>query len=710
MPSLVTSRTGSSTSSSSGSKLTNGFSRVNSFRRDWGNDDEEEKEKEPVKASSLKGSSEVIEVIDWSPSPDRVKRKGNLQPLPSVLPQPNFSSSTSSKSSTSNPFSKPSTTKSDLLPPSTTTLTPAERRRKAMREAMSNPPPSLPPSAQQQSEASTSASASTNSTQTHIKSNVNTNEFVSASSQLRGLEKPTVKELPSLPSLTKRALPWEEEHTTSKKAMTRTSSAGKSAGPSLNIKQKVALSAEQQKVMQLVVSEGQNIFFTGSAGTGKSVLLRELITNLRKKFASAPDAVAITASTGIAACNIGGVTLHSYGGVGLAIEKPEILVGKLRKNKKAAARWQRTKVLIIDEVSMVEGQMFDKFCKVAQMIRKNPKPWGGIQIVVTGDFFQLPPVTKGNTMPKFCFEADMWQETIHMSVNLSKVFRQKDPRFIDMLNEMRFGKLTPQSIQAFRGLSREVRYDDAIEPTELFPRREDVDRANQTRLNQLNTDGYSYASTDGGHLTDPIQREKLLSNFMAAKFLELKVDAQVMLIKNMDETLVNGSMGRVVGFCHKPFYFSDSTGKWAPDADLEDVDEEERFKRLKLRSAYDDKAASGLVKPSPVVRFNVPGGTRDLLVEPDNFKVELPSGEIQASRSQLPLILAWAMSIHKSQGQTLDRVKVDLGKVFEKGQAYVALSRATSLEGLQVLGFNPDKVMAHRKVAQWSSQLKDLNV
>jgi len=178
------------------------------------------------------------------------------------------------------------------------------------------------------------------------------------------------------------------------------------------------------------------------SGTGKSVLLREIIKNLRKKYATAADAVAVTASTGIAACNIGGVTLHSFGGAGLAIEKPEVLVSKIRKNKKASARWLRTKVLIVDEgesllecseirlneaVSMVDGDLFDKFCKIGQMLRKVPsKPWGGIQIIVTGDFFQLPPVTKGGGQPKFCFEAQTWDETIDLSVNLTKVFRQKD--------------------------------------------------------------------------------------------------------------------------------------------------------------------------------------------------------------------------------------------------------------------------------------------
>ncbi|OCF36037.1 ATP-dependent DNA helicase PIF1 [Kwoniella heveanensis CBS 569] len=708
MPSLLTSRAGTGSTT-----YTNGhrsLSRVNSFKREWGDDDE------PKAESSLKGSSGVL---DWSPSPDRVKRKGNLPPPPSAPPQPKFTSS--------NPYAAPARsstfafTSTSSSPSSTET--PAERRRKAMMASFSqnvDPAPSTsstaPTSAQKPTPSAGSSShpSSSSASRSHGGSAIPSQNFVSASSKLRDLDTPQVRqELPSLPTLPKRALPWEEEHTLSKKAMTRTGSGGKakvvSTGPTLNIKQKVTLSAEQQKVLSLVVGEGKNIFFTGSAGTGKSVLLRELIKNLRKKYTTAPDAVAVTASTGIAACNIGGVTLHSFGGVGLAIEKPEILITKLRKNKKAAARWQRTKVLIIDEVSMVDGEMFDKFCKLGQLIRKNPKPFGGIQIVVTGDFFQLPPVTKGGAVPRFCFEAQMWDETIHMSVNLTKVFRQKDQRFVDMLNEMRFGKLTPKSIEAFRSLSRPIDYTDNIEPTELFPRREDVDKSNGTRLKQLNTDGYSYAAIDGGAVTDPVQREKLLANFMAPGFLELKVDAQVMLIKNVDESLVNGSMGKVIGFDWKSNNF-DTSGRWDPDAVYQGMDEEEKYKQKKLEEALREKISSG-AKPWPVVRFNIPGGgTRDMFVEPDTFKAELPNGEVQASRAQLPLILAWAMSIHKSQGQTLDRVKVDLGKVFEKGQAYVALSRATSLEGLQVLGFTPQKVMAHRKVAIWSETLKDLNV
>lgn len=203
------------------------------------------------------------------------------------------------------------------------------------------------------------------------------------------------------------------------------------------------------------------------------------------------------------------------------------------------------------------------------------------------------------------------------------------------MNEMRFGKLSASSIAAFKALSRPIHYTDGIEPTELFPRREDVDRSNGSRLDALNTDGWSYASTDSGAVTDPVQREKLLSNFMAPQTVFIKVNAQVMLIKNVDETLVNGSMGKVIGFCHKPLYFTDSSGRWQEDGDLDGLDDEEREKKLKLRSALMAKMATG-IKPLPVIRFKVPGGgSRDMMVEADIFKNELPNGEVQASRSQV---------------------------------------------------------------------------
>lgn len=455
----------------------------------------------------------------------------------------------------------------------------------------------------------------------------------------------------------------------------------------------VFLSQEQSQIKSLAVNDGKSLFYTGSAGTGKSVLLREIIKDLRKRYLKSPDAVAITASTGIAACNIGGVTIHSFAGIGLGIDKAEDLAKRVKMNRKASSRWLRTKVLIIDEISMVEADLFDKLAQVGSIVKKDPLPFGGIQVIVTGDFFQLPPVTRGGQV-KFAFEAEFWKQTINHTFNLTKVFRQRDQDFIDMLNEMRFGQLSPKSVQKFKQLARPIRYEDGLEATELFPRREDVDRSNSGRLSRLNTQAEEYAAKDGGSLKDLNQRQKMLANFMAPERIVLRIDSQVMLIKNVDDTLVNGSMGRIVRFVDQATY------------------SKEQGQDVTVLGGN-----SGMKKPVstvggtryPLVEFLLPNGSmRPCLVMPEVWKVELPDGEVQVSRTQLPLILSWAMSIHKSQGQTLERVKVDLGRVFEKGQAYVALSRATSLDGLQVLNFNPSKVLAHPKVIQWSKTLQTL--
>lgn len=300
---------------------------------------------------------------------------------------------------------------------------------------------------------------------------------------------------------------------------------------------------------------------------------------------------------------------------------------------------------------------------------------------------------------KFAFDAEMWGQTIKQTFNLTKVFRQRDPEFVDMLNEMRFGRLSPKSILKFKGLSREIVYEDGLGATELFPRREDVERSNARRMNGLSTEVHMYKASDGGAITDQAQRDKMLSNFMAPGFLQLKVDSQVMLIKNLDETLVNGSMGKVLKFV--------DPADLSALHELDDYGEKPSSKPVS-KNAKDAKSIGGRQK-LPIVEFLQPnGGRRRVIVQPEVFKVELPNGEVQVSRTQLPLILAWAMSIHKSQGQTLERVKVDLGRVFEKGQAYVALSRATSLGGLQVLNFDPSKVLAHKRVVEWTRTLQTI--
>ncbi|KAK9254089.1 PIF1-like helicase-domain-containing protein [Lipomyces tetrasporus] len=190
---------------------------------------------------------------------------------------------------------------------------------------------------------------------------------------------------------------------------------------------KIFLSEEQRLVIRLVCEERKSVFFTGSAGTGKSVLLREIISTLRRKHSRDYEAVAVTASTGLAACNVGGVTLHSFAGFGLGKEDLPTLVKRIRRNKKAMQRWLQTKVLIMDEISMVDGELFDKLEAIARQIRNRDSPFGGIQLVVTGDFFQLPPVPDyGKKTSSFAFEANSWNIAIPETICLTQVFRQKD--------------------------------------------------------------------------------------------------------------------------------------------------------------------------------------------------------------------------------------------------------------------------------------------
>ncbi|KKA19930.1 DNA repair and recombination protein pif1, mitochondrial [Rasamsonia emersonii CBS 393.64] len=475
------------------------------------------------------------------------------------------------------------------------------------------------------------------------------------------------------------------------------------------------LSDEQRSVLEAVVDKGKSIFFTGSAGTGKSVLMREIIKKLREKYRREPDRVAVTASTGLAACNIEGVTLHSFAGIGLGKESAQELVKKIRKNQKARNRWLRTKILIIDEVSMVDGDLFDKLEEIARRIRNNGRPFGGIQLVVTGDFFQLPPVPEsGNREAKFAFSAATWNTCIEHTVLLTHVFRQKDPEFAEMLNEMRLGKISQRTIDAFKKLSRPLDFHDSLEATELFPTRAEVDNANGLRMSKLSGETMTFHAVDSGTIQDPQVRDKLLANCMAPPVIHLKKGAQVMLIKNMEDTLVNGSLGRVVAFMDEATfdYYRENEDEFVEDAGYLSDEEKAARARKRIRALAHKEKEDGIntSRKWPLVCFVQPDGTeRHLLCQPETWKIELPNGEVQAQRQQVPLILAWALSIHKAQGQTLQRVKVDLGRVFEKGQAYVALSRATSQAGLQVFGFDPKKVMVHPKVIEFYRNLTNIN-
>lgn len=308
-----------------------------------------------------------------------------------------------------------------------------------------------------------------------------------------------------------------------------------------------------------------------------------------------------------------------------------------------------------------------------------------------------------------------------------------------MLNEMRFGTLSAQSIRVFQSLTgqSEMEKESKMPATALYPLRQEVERANAEHLVKITHPTHTFEAIDGGTLQGE-QRTKALDNFMAPNKLRLKVRCQVMLIKNIDESLVNGSIGTVLTFLAAKDYNKAQYGgmNW-DDVDVDKMTEEDVFKQINAkywdatngssgarreesgevdeemaammselqdRIAKEDKkekvARSRSSSPEkaeptkyPIVRFLVAGGRyRTMHVTPEVWKNEHPNGEVVASRTQVPLILAWAMSIHKSQGQTIPIVKIDLGKVFEKGQAYVALSRAVSKRGLQVLNFDPAKV------------------
>ena len=244
-----------------------------------------------------------------------------------------------------------------------------------------------------------------------------------------------------------------------------------------------------------------------------------------------------------------------------------------------------------------------------------------------------------------------------------------------------------------------------------FPTRSEVDAANNSRLRNLSGKSLEFVAEDGGSIVDKVQRDKLLSNCMAAQSLVLKKDAQVMLIKNIDDSLVNGSVGKVMAFMdEKMFDIYHEDGEDFEALEAMDTDDEQMSEsRKKLRAMIRKDHAGDTARILPMVRFDLADGTsRHLLCQRESWKIELPNGEVQASRTQVPLILAWALSIHKAQGQTLERVKVDLGKIFEKGQAYVALSRATCQEGLQISRFDSKKVMAHDKVRGFYNSLESV--
>jgi len=390
-----------------------------------------------------------------------------------------------------------------------------------------------------------------------------------------------------------------------------------------------------------------------SLGTGKSFLTRIIIDRLRKLHGE--DAVAVTAPTGIAAYNISGQTIHSFAGFGTGQGDVQSLINRINGYSVARERWKKTKVLIIDETSMLHRDLFDKIDVIAKSIRGNLQPFGGLQVILVGDFYQLPPVSENEYDPSdvYAFNAAAWDNTIDRTFNLTQVFRQKDERFIEMLNNMRIGELTQENINMIRKLDRPLNIPNGLTPVMLFSKRDEARRENARRLAALpDNKMHTYEASDWG-ITDQNKKD-LDKKCMYPTTLSLKIGAQVVLLKNISKELVNGLTGIIKEF-------------------RVNMDEE----------VY------------PVIKFS---NGIECVIGREKWTQENSSGKVIAEREQVPLLLAWAMTIHKCQGLTLDWVEVDLKSVFAYGQAYVAFSRARSLDGLRIMNFDPRKCIASGKV------------
>ncbi len=396
--------------------------------------------------------------------------------------------------------------------------------------------------------------------------------------------------------------------------------------------------------------DGRNLFLTGPAGTGKSYAVHVLFKFL--------DEMEIfygkTATTGVAALNIGGTTIHSWSGMGLADDNGMALLEKVSDNSKAVNRIKACKVLVIDEVSMAKSDLMDKLDIVCQFIRNNERPFGGIQVVLVGDFMQLPPVFKGFEAELFAFDSQAWGDAKVKTVHLTEIVRQHDePHFAAFLNEVRMGKA--KNYDVIKECFDRVFPDDGIRPVRLFCKNIDVDAYNKSELNKLPGKLHSYYSTDEGSDT---WKQFFDKNSQAPSKLELKVGAQVILLKNLNpaEGLVNGSVGVVEklyeGTCEVKF----ATGIFPIDPHEWEVKQNEL------------DPITNLMKKVTV-----------------------------AKRKQLPLRLAWALTIHKGQGSTLDRAEIDVSEAFAAGQVYVALSRVRNLKSLRIKSFNPNKIMVNKK-------------
>ena len=434
----------------------------------------------------------------------------------------------------------------------------------------------------------------------------------------------------------------------------------------------VTMSPDQAAVLRAVLT-GHSVFFTGSAGTGKSFLIHRILSCL----GGLGDRTWVTSTTGITASHLGGCTVFHWSGLGAALvegkEGVSALAARVLRNRDALARWKGTRTLLVDEVSMLDGATFDRLEGVARLVRGDPRPFGGVQLILCGDFLQLPPVSaRGEDAKLFAFEAQSWDSCVggNRTIELGKVFRQTDDAFISLLDSLRRGQCSPEHLRALQECQGNdldaLAGHDGIRPTSLLTLKKEVDAMNLRELAQLPGASRAFlakdssASSAAGGTLGSTYLEQLQANCPARARLELKVGAQVILLRNLSvgSGLCNGARGVVVRF-------APATGH-------------------------------------PLVRFTTGA---EVSITPAVWST-LQGGMVVASREQLPLDLAWALSIHKSQGMTLDRARISLANVFEYGQAYVALSRLRGLEGAQLVGgFDPRSIRAHPRVLAYYDAL-----
>ncbi len=422
----------------------------------------------------------------------------------------------------------------------------------------------------------------------------------------------------------------------------------------------MALNDEQQLAFDIMTS-GKSIFLTGSAGTGKSFLIQKYYNHAVKTHGS--YRVFKTSSTGVSAILIGGMTINKFGGIFIGEGSSDDLIKKMPFSAKD--RWRDTKVLFIDEISMIHPALFDKLDAIAKKLRRDESPFGGIQVICSGDFFQLSPISNDGE-DRFCFESKNWDPLVqNRSITLTKIMRQTDEKFQSLLTDLKYGKISDENIKLLESrVGIELVNEYGIEPTMLFSKNADVNYINDKKLRILlekeTPHNYTalyeiiYNKTKASK-TDAIKKISDLTKDFIPDEIVMCIGCQVVFKKNISEIIANGTRGIVSGFV-KPNELSE----YYPEVTL----------------------------------LN---GTKYIAV-PLEFEYEILN-EYKILKKQIPIKLAFSTSAHASQGSSLDYVKADLGpSVFAYGQGYVMASRVRTIEGLSLIDFDPKSIKVHPKV------------